>query len=156
MFFYPTLCQTCNHRLFPNLLTLPHLTHEILNLKTKLKCFKFPFRSKRWIHLSRRADLVGVSPEYLNANVKICSKHFESSQFKPDFKPRLLKRDAVPTLFDVPNPPAPVTIRRALTTRQMKPAVSTHGKTYFFPLPPLLSPSKVTILCIWYLCLTRA
>lgn len=42
----------------------------------------------------------------------ICSEHFEPSQFvNPTARHRLYKT-AVPTLFDVPNPPKPVTVQR--------------------------------------------
>ena len=54
----------------------------------------------------RRQDLMDKSSLYLSINVKICSVHFEPSEFYPGSK--RLKKDAVPTLFDIPTPPKKV------------------------------------------------
>ena len=78
-------------------------------------------RSKKWVQLCRRADLAGKSLEYLYENVTLCSEHFEASQYYSGGSKRL-RRDAVPTLFDVPNPPKPVTSRRPLIVQQEAPA----------------------------------
>lgn len=42
---------------------------------------------------------------YLNRNCRICSDHFEDSQFMNCVTKEKLKWDAVPTIFRVPNPP---------------------------------------------------
>ena len=54
--------------------------------------------------------------DYLNNNVRFCSNHFEPDQFRPGTK--LLRKDALPTRFDVPNPPPAVGTKRPLTERQ--------------------------------------
>ena len=79
--------------------------------------FLFLDRSRKWVQNTRRADLIGASTEYLYDNVKICSAHFESSHYYGGGSTRL-RRDAVPTKFDIPNPPKPVKARRPLVRRQ--------------------------------------
>ena len=58
----------------------------------------------------RREDLLRKPAKFLNVNVKLCSLHFEPSQYHKDSK--RLRQDAVPTLFDVPNAPKEVTPKR--------------------------------------------
>ena len=65
---------------------------------------------------SRRADLLDKSTEFLHMNIRFCSLHFETSQYHLNSK--RLKRDAVPTLFDIPNAPQKVTPKRPLRERQ--------------------------------------
>ena len=62
---------------------------------------------------TRRADLINASPEYLYDNVTICSEHFEPQHYYSGGSTKL-RRDAVPTKFDVPNPPKSDTPRRPL------------------------------------------
>lgn len=104
------------------------------------------------MQLCRRADLIGKSPEYLYENVTLCSEHFEPSQYYSGGSKRL-RRDAVPTLFDVPNPPKPVTSRRPLVVRQDAPAKTTEQgenlemKAYvYFDFRSPVMPFKVMIL----------
>ena len=35
------------------------------------------YRSKEWVNLCRRANLMDKTPKYLNNNCKLCSKHCE-------------------------------------------------------------------------------
>lgn len=71
----------------------------------------------KWVQLSRRDDLRNKSTEYLYANCRLCEKHFEDSQFYyAPTKTRLLPY-AVPTLFDVPDPP-PLICSRNRTLRK--------------------------------------
>lgn len=53
---------------------------------------------------------------YLYNNIKICALHFEDSQFMNTEKKRLVW-NAVPTLFDVPNKPPTITLKRKLPNR---------------------------------------
>lgn len=61
-----------------------------------------------WLVNCRRADLdkfFKSNPMYLYDNCRLCSDHFENSQFlDPLLKHRLIS-SAVPTIFRVPNPP---------------------------------------------------
>lgn len=54
--------------------------------------------------------------EYLYNNIRICSAHFEDEMFKPSKKK--LIAEAVPTLFDVPNPPPRIGTKRRLLVRE--------------------------------------
>ena len=48
----------------------------------------------------------------------MCTKHFEDSQFmNPKKKDAGLVWNAVPTLFDIPNKPKPVTLKRKAPAR---------------------------------------
>ena len=61
-----------------------------------------------------------LTPEKLHKNRRLCSKHFEDSQFfNPKLKNRLV-HDAIPTIFDVPNPPNPVTPKRTDPAKRRK------------------------------------
>ena len=70
-------------------------------------------RCKRWVLNCRRADLIGYSSEYLTKNCRLCDKHFEQNQFVNPSRQRLIWK-AVPTVFDVTNPPQPVGLKRRL------------------------------------------
>lgn len=67
--------------------------------------------AKKWTVYSRRADLLKRNAQYLNKNCTICSVHFEDVMFANFWKNRL-KPDAVPTLFNIPNPPKAVSLKR--------------------------------------------
>ena len=78
----------------------------------EMSFFRFPRdeeRSKRWKINSRREDISRKSANELFNGTVLCSAHFEDSQFSSARKNRL-KKTAVPTLFDVPNPPKSVTL----------------------------------------------
>ena len=80
-------------------------------------------RCKKWVQNCRREDLLGQPASYLYANCCICSEHFEPSQFMdPSSKTCRLIWCAVPTIFNVPNPPPKLTTKRALPTRTELPA----------------------------------
>ncbi len=68
-------------------------------------------RGKKWIVNARREDLLEEPSEYLYENIKFCALHFERSQFMND-KRNSLVRDAVPTLFNIRNPPKPLATLR--------------------------------------------
>ena len=75
-----------------------------------------PFRAQEWVALTRRQDLLKKPAKYLHQNCKLCSVHFEECMFSNTSKSRL-QRDAKPTLFDIPNPPARVGSKRKLIQR---------------------------------------
>ena len=53
----------------------------------------------------------------INKNNVLCQLHFEDSEFTNVHTKRRLKRNAVPTLFNIPNPPKPLHLKRNLPTR---------------------------------------
>ncbi|KAK7475817.1 hypothetical protein BaRGS_00032963, partial [Batillaria attramentaria] len=69
---------------------------------------------RQWIQNTRREDLIGNNPQKLNSSgYVLCSKHFEPSQFLCSDQPRKrLVWNAVPTVFDVPNPPPKLKSRK--------------------------------------------
>ena len=90
------------------------------NARRKESCrgkpfFRFPADEERcrvWVQNSRRADLLGKKAQDLCKVFHLCSDHFEEHQFTTSEKKRLIW-NAVPTIFDVPNPPKPLTRKRA-------------------------------------------
>ena len=75
------------------------------------------YRSKEWVNLCRRADLMDKTSKYLYNNCKLCSNHFEECMFYNDLRNRL-KSDAKPTLFEIPNPPPAVSSKRRRLQRE--------------------------------------
>uniref|UniRef100_A0A3B3HCS8 THAP-type domain-containing protein n=1 Tax=Oryzias latipes TaxID=8090 RepID=A0A3B3HCS8_ORYLA len=68
----------------------------------EFKCFLFVFsRSRRWVEKCQGENLIGKSPEQLYRYYRICKRHFETSAFDCV----ILKKDAVPTIFDASVPP---------------------------------------------------
>ena len=84
------------------------------------------YRSDQWVVNSRREDLKDKSTEHLNKGNVMCHVHFEDNQFTSTETKRRLLKSAVPTLFDVPNPPPlqtpkrPAPKARAQSTSQPK------------------------------------
>ena len=72
---------------------------------------------------TRRKDLIGKTPWYLHNNCRLCSRHFEPSQFANKMQKRL-KWNAVPTLFDIPNPPRPINTGRRPRKRAVEAGAS--------------------------------
>ncbi|XP_036143319.1 peroxynitrite isomerase THAP4-like [Monomorium pharaonis] len=68
------------------------------------KLFRFPVSDRRvkWVQNIRRGN--NWTPTEAS---RLCEKHFENSQFERHRSDglRKLKPNAIPTLFDVPNPP---------------------------------------------------
>ena len=67
---------------------------------------------------------------------RLCGKHFEDSQFmNPKIKKSLI-HNAVPTIFDVPNPPKTVTPKRSLpekrSSKSEQPQKKRKGMSYSF------------------------
>lgn len=91
----------------------------LFSLQAKISIIGY-FRSKRWVINSRRKDLLNKQADYLYNNCKLCQDHFEDCMFSnsKESKRRRLKLTAVPTTFNVPNPPALVTPKRKLPTKR--------------------------------------
>ena len=88
----------------------------------KLSMFRFPKeeeRCKKWIQNTKRDDLRKL-PLHKLYTYELCSDHFESSQFTNVEKKNRLIPDAIPTLFNVPNPPPKITPSRPLKNRNEK------------------------------------
>ena len=62
-------------------------------------------------------ELLHKTTEQLHAGYQLCSRHFEDSQFMSVRQTNRLVHDAVPTLFNIPNHPKKVTLRRKLPSR---------------------------------------
>ena len=69
-------------------------------------------RSKEWVVLCRRKDLMNKEAEYLYKNCRMCAEHFEDVMFANDLKNRL-QPQAKPTLFNIPNAPPTVGSERS-------------------------------------------
>ena len=77
----------------------------------KLSMFRFPIQKEwcgKWVQNTRHEDL-RHSPLQKLYNYELCFNHFEESQFTNKEMKKRLKCDAIPTLFDVPNPPWKIT-----------------------------------------------
>ena len=75
-----------------------HLMVFAVNFIFSLRC-----RCRQWVQNSRRADLLRKTAECLNNSCVLCGEHFTNDQFMNQMKNKLIF-NAVPTLFDVPNP----------------------------------------------------
>uniref|UniRef100_A0A3Q1G0K6 THAP domain containing 12a n=1 Tax=Acanthochromis polyacanthus TaxID=80966 RepID=A0A3Q1G0K6_9TELE len=70
--------------------------------------FRFPRdpeRSKKWIEKCQRQELIDKPTEQLYRYYRLCGKHFETSLIDAECQSTVLKDDAIPTIFDVPNKP---------------------------------------------------
>ena len=98
-----------------------------------LKHCTFAYRCQKWVVNTRREDLLGKETLQLHRNYQLCANHFENNQFMNVVKKNSLVHNAVPTLFDVPNPPPKVTMKRKLPNRTetVEPKrKNTKGKLY--------------------------
>ena len=95
-----------------HLCAAPNCHNRIYN--STVSMFRFPKdkqRSKQWVINTRRADLEKYSTEQLYNGYTLCANHFEDSQFmNPQAKIKLI-HNALPTLFDVPNPPPKLALK---------------------------------------------
>ena len=80
-------------------------------------------RSKEWVVLCRRKDLMNKEAEYLYKNCRKCAEHFEDIMFANDLKNRL-QPQAKPTLFNVQNAPPTVGSKR----RAIQKVAESHSK----------------------------
>ena len=85
----------------------------------KLSMFRFPKdeeRCRKWALNCSRDDLRNVPTTKLY-NYELCSNHFENSQFTNRDKKNKLIGNAIPILFDVPNPLPKVTSSQPIKTK---------------------------------------
>jgi hypothetical protein len=86
---------------------------RIFMLGVQRTCMHCYFRCKLWVKNTRRADLLGKNVADLNTKgYYLCANHFEPSQFTIPAERKRLNWNAVPTLFDVPNPPPRIEMKR--------------------------------------------
>jgi hypothetical protein len=78
-------------------------------------------RCAAWVQNSRLTSLEGQTPEYLHKNRGFCADHFEECIFMNTANKNKLVVNAVPTLFDVPNPPPQVATKRPFPRRTTVP-----------------------------------
>ena len=111
-----------------------------------LSMFRFPKekeRCRKWVQNTRRDDLRTVPLERLYT-YELCSNHFENSQFtNPERKNRLTKH-AIPTLFNVPNPPQKITPTRPLKKRNGKVQSKSSESIDCIAEPDACTPSTST------------
>ena len=75
-------------------------------------------RCKKWIINTRREDLLNRNPDDVRkAGGVLCAHHFEANQFMNPQSRNKLMPNALPTMFDVPNPPVKCQMKRKLPTR---------------------------------------
>ena len=92
--------------------------------------FQFPKdeeRCKKWVQNCRREVLRHIPVKKL-FEYQLCSNHFEDSQFMNKETKSKLIWNAVPTLFDVLNPPVKVTPSRLVRERSIAVKASTSVK----------------------------
>ncbi len=104
--------------------TLGYVNRTIYS-KYMLKMF---YRCEQWVINSRREDLI-IKPwpdetweqavQRMNRNKFLCGNHFEESQFMNATLKNSLIWSAVPTIFDIPNKPKPITPKRKAPNRQL-------------------------------------
>ncbi|KAK7496585.1 hypothetical protein BaRGS_00012237, partial [Batillaria attramentaria] len=66
----------------------------------------------KWVQNCRREEFQKKTPEQLYRSAVLCSEHFEESQFMNTALKKRLVWNAVPTVFDIPNPPPRLTGKR--------------------------------------------
>ncbi len=112
-----------------------------------ISLFRFPSdeeRCTKWVINSRRGDLDKKSSKELNKNYRMCGKHFEDSQFmNPSVKNKLVW-NAVPTIFDVPNPPKLITPQRPLPSKRIMTDASDRPQKKAKPSPAEVTPETPT------------
>ncbi len=87
--------------------THPHLTFFNLPKDTA--------RCKVWLQNMKRQDLESKPIEYCQKNLRLCSLHFEDSQFVNVTEKKRLNWNAVPRIFSMHNAPKIPNTRRRLT-----------------------------------------
>ena len=116
-----------------------------------LSMFRFPKdeeRCKKWVQNLRREDIIHT-PLHKLCHFQLCSNHFEDSQFMNKNTKSKLIWNAVPTLFDVPNPPARITpsqplIKRSTVNKRTR--VKLEGRT-LASQPTNSNPTMPTASC---------
>ncbi len=92
----------------------------------EMSFFSFPReekRCKKWVQFIRRQDLLNKSGKlsksvgYCHRNLRLCSDHFEDSQFMNPKKKKLVW-NALPTCFSLKNCPPKITLERKVPKRE--------------------------------------
>ena len=78
------------------------------------------YRCKKWRINSRGEHLDKLTVKQLHQNRRLCAAHFENSQFMNINKRDKLTPKAIPTIFNVPNPPTTITPKRADPQKRKK------------------------------------
>jgi hypothetical protein len=79
--------------------------------------FVIACRCKQWVIRCRLKNLENKSALMLYNGYRLCADHFEDSQFMNATTKDKLIHSALPSQFLMPNPPAPVTVKRRLPER---------------------------------------
>lgn len=101
--------------------------HNARAKNRKMSFFRFPKdkdRCMKWVDNCRRNELQQKDPESLYRNYAFCADHFEDSQFMNVQAKNRLVWNAIPTVFDVPDPPPTIAEEKA------------SGSPFFPPSPP--------------------
>lgn len=64
---------------------------------------------------------MNVTADYAHKNLRLCSKHFSDSCFMNVLQRNSLVWDAVPSLFEVPNPPLAPSKRKVPASQDLPP-----------------------------------
>ena len=103
------------------------------NLELDLDLICLFLRCKQWIHFTRRADIETEPLDLvykINKNNLLCSEHFEECFFSKTAKKRLrLVNDALPTIFNIPNPPPKLMSSRPAPKERQQFVASTSAST---------------------------
>uniref|UniRef100_A0A1A7YGM1 Protein-kinase, interferon-inducible double stranded RNA dependent inhibitor, repressor of (P58 repressor) a n=1 Tax=Iconisemion striatum TaxID=60296 RepID=A0A1A7YGM1_9TELE len=81
--------------------------------------FRFPRdpqRCKTWVESCLRTELGDKAADQLYRYYRLCGKHFEASAFDTDAPGKVLKYDAIPTVFDLPAHSKPGQVKRGKET----------------------------------------
>ena len=81
--------------------------------------------SKVWVIRSRREDLLSKDSDYLHKNCLLCAAHFQPSQFMNSSVRNKLTWNAVPSLFNIPNPSPSLESKRRTLVRVQVPSTET-------------------------------
>jgi len=92
----------------------------------------FLCRCKQWVTNCRTKSLEKKSAEELNKHFRLCSLHFEQSQFM-NISCSSLIWCAIPTIFNVPNPPRPLHSSRRKLVRHTGNSVTNSNNQCCLP-----------------------
>nr|XP_057909037.1 THAP domain-containing protein 1-like isoform X2 [Doryrhamphus excisus] len=86
-----------------------------------LSFFKFPRnkdRCRQWVVSARRTDLLSRTTCYISTNCHLCAEHFTEDQFSNRQVKNRLNWNAVPNVFQFPDPPKSESTRRGPRKRK--------------------------------------
>ena len=113
------------------------------------------FRAKKWVVNLRNANLDGQDIAQFHKTKHVCSEHFESVCYvNINDRSSSLNFNAVPTLIEVPNPPALITPKRKAPSE--RPNLPEKKSTIPLKIEIPKTPFNVNIinvtnlLCFWH------